>query len=105
MADVLIVEDLSGIEAESTGPHGQVVNVYSTYANALTHGESGLLAVDTVNELDGVTGVAVTQVARVTGVPINRHNQCIFIIDDANTECYLMCEAGKWGAPRKVVVQ
>lgn len=104
MADKHVQFDASDLEKDPCGVYTQVFNIYNTYANALAHGENGLMTVSTVDLLDGTADAAVTQVARVTGIQANVDGLVNFIVDDANAEVWVACEAGRFGAPRRVIV-
>lgn len=100
MSQVSVTVDCSFCEAGDTW--GKIVNVYDTYAHALAHGATGLSDVSEVDALTGAVGDAITQVAKTTGVPINRVGQINMAVEEA-TAFFLMCEAGNWGAPLKCV--
>ena len=100
MAQVSVTVDCSFAEAGDTW--GKIVNVYDSYANALAHGATGLSAVSEVEALTGATGDAITQVAKTTGVEINRVGSINMALEEG-TAFYLMCDAGNWGAPLKCV--
>ena len=100
MAQVSVSVDCKFAEAGDTW--GKIVNIYDSYANALAHGATGLSAVSLIEPLTGAIGAAVTQVAKTTGIEIDRSGQINMALEEA-TAFYLMCEAGNWGAPLKCV--
>lgn len=87
------------------GPHkfmeGKTINVYSNYANALSHGATGLSTIAAMAPLDGTEGAAISQTAKTAGLTADQNGMVHFYIE-ASSVCYLM-SAGLWGPPRKVV--
>jgi len=98
MADVQI----STFVGQNMHREGKVINVYSSYANALLHGATGLSTVKSVNKLTGA-GVALSQTAKTVGIEADEFGVAHFVIDDGTTEVWLMSN-GHWGAPRRVPI-
>lgn len=93
-------------EADAVSMVGKVINVYDTYAHALSHAATGLLAdLREFNlltyELQGV----ISQTAKTAGPTVNVHSVLAIAVDvDAHTEIYLMSDAGRWGGPRRIAL-
>ena len=79
--------DLRYIEAGDVS--GKVVNVYDSYANALVHGSTGLVAdMEPVARLTGLpTGTPVVQKEKVTGIETDINGQ-LWLALDRNTPVY-----------------
>jgi hypothetical protein len=106
MAVKLINMKCDYLEADGASVVGKIVNVYNTYANALTHGEDGLCTIYAATVLTGAQGAAITQVAKTTGVTIDNNGLIRFYVDDAEyTEVFLISVAGRQSGPIRVVVQ
>ena len=78
MADKLIQIKVDYAEADGASVVGRIVNVYNTYANALTHGESGLATIYDYNALTGAIGDEIEQVAKTTGVTVDNNGKINF---------------------------
>jgi len=98
MADVLIQKYVGDPRHHS----GKIVNVYGSYANALSHGSTGLTSgVKDVDRTDGTAGDTISQVAKTTGIEIDQFGMIHFFVDDASA-VFLMSD-GHWGPPRRIV--
>jgi len=105
MANILIQRKMDNIEADGASVVGKIVNVYNTYANALTHGEDGLCTIYTMTVLTGAIGDAITQVAKTTGVTIDNNGKASFYVDDGEyTEVFLITTGGRQSGPQRIVV-
>ena len=82
---------------------GKCINVYDTYANALAHAATGLVAIKDVTRLTGAAGSAVTQTAKTAGLAVDQYGMIHFYVDDSNPSVFLMSN-GHFGPPRKVYV-
>jgi len=100
-----IMINCSKCEAEGASTFGKVVNFYDTYANALAHGAAGLVAVRSFNEVDFMAGSEITQVAKTDGPTVDRHGVIKVALDTALTEVYAMSRMGRWGGPKRIVIQ
>ena len=102
MADKVIKMDMSYAEAGDVT--GKVVNVYDTYAHALAHGATGLVAtLKAVNPLTGaVSGGAITQVAKKTGVNVDANGKLLCSLSDASAEYWGAMEAGRQVGPFRI---
>lgn len=106
MANKLIQTKMDYAEADGASVVGNVVNVYNTYANALTHGEDGLVTIYDFTTLTGAIGDAITQVAKTTGVTVDNNGLASFYVDDGEySEVFLISEMGRDSTPQRVVVQ
>lgn len=80
---------------------GKTVNVYDSYANALSHGATGLSTIYEVDKSDGSQGDAITQVAKTTGLTVDESGMIHFHVDDG-AAVFLMSN-DQWGPPRRIV--
>jgi hypothetical protein len=91
-------------EADTASMVGKTVNVYDTYAHALSHSSTGLIGIFSINRLTTRT-TAVTQTAKTVGVTVDNNGVLSFAVDaDSYSEVYLMSEAGRWGGPYRLVI-
>jgi hypothetical protein len=105
MAYKSIVANMKTIEADGAGGIGDIINVYDTYANALAHAASGLIAdLYTVDVVSGEKGVALPQTAKTAGPVVDNNGVVIFAVNDSNSEVYLMSDSGRFGGPKRIVV-
>jgi len=105
MAVQLLQIKMDDYEADGGSVIGRVMNVYTSYANALTHGEDGLATIYAMTVLTGAQGAAITQVAKTTGVEVDNNGLCSFYVDDSEGDIYLMTVMGRNPGPFRVVVQ
>ena len=106
MANVLMQKKMDYGEADGASVVGKVVNVYNTYANALSHGEDGLCTIYDVARLTGLIGDEITQVAKTTGVTIDNNGLASFFVDDGEySEVFLTSECGRQSGPYRMAVQ
>jgi hypothetical protein len=81
---------------------GKTINVYDTYANALTHGATGLMTnIENISKLLGTGTGDITQVAKTTGLLVDQFGMLHFIADNG-AEIFLMSN-GHWGPPRRIL--
>jgi hypothetical protein len=83
---------------------GKTVNVYTSYANALLHGATGLATIKDINKLTGAAGSAITQVAKTTGFEVDQFGMIHGFIDDGTNPVFLMSD-DHWGPPRRLYLQ
>jgi hypothetical protein len=97
---------LQHTESDGMSVIGRIVNVYDSYAHALAHGANGLETVKDVDLLTGTVGDTITQTAKTAGPQIDVNGNLNIALEDGSDEVayWLMCEAGRWGGPLKVVV-
>lgn len=97
MADKLITVNVGREVYEE----GKTINVYGSYANALSHGATGLSTILGVDKLTGLVGASITQVAKTTGLTANQAGFISFFAAE-DTPYFLMSD-GMWGEPRKIL--
>jgi len=104
MADKVIKLDMSFAEAGDVT--GKIVNIYDTYAHALSFGATGLATVKTVDPLTGVIGAAIPQTAKTAGPTIDNNNKLLIGLSDAAVGAvyWANSEAGRMGGPMKILV-
>jgi cobalamin biosynthesis protein CobT len=93
-------------EADGMGMIGKIINVYDSYAHALAHGSAGLETVKDVDRLTGDVGDTITQTAKTAGPTVDVNGKLVIALEDGSDEMsyWLKCDAGRWGAPRKITV-
>lgn len=93
-------------EADKASMVGKVINVYDTYAHALSHGATGLLTdVREFNLLTYEVKKPIPQTAKTAGPTVNVHGVLAVAVDvNAHSEIYLMSNAGRWGGPRRIAL-
>jgi len=105
MANKLLNVKVDYLEADGGSVVGKIVNVYSSYAYALLHGEDGLADINVATVLTGVIGAAITQEAKVTGVTVDNNGKVMFYADDGEyEELFLMSTMGRQSGPQRIVV-
>lgn len=104
MAERTIKIDLNYIEAGDVV--GKVVNVYDTYANALAHGATGLIA--TMKAVDPLTGEAdgdaIEQVAKTTGIEIDNNGKFVASLPDTEVEYWGAVVSGRQVGPFQITI-
>jgi len=105
MANQLLNIKMDDYEADGGSVLGRIVNVYTSFANAATHGEDGLADIWEKDPLTGLQGDAVVQEAKVTGITVDNNGLCSFFVDDAEGDIYLMTVMGRNPGPFRIVVQ
>ena len=112
MADVLVTLGVRDMEAEGDSIIGRVLNVYDTYANALSYGATGLSTIYDVDVLTGLKGSAITQVAKTTGVTVDNNGIAkFFAANGGGSQEYFIRvgysegPAGRESGPRRIIVQ
>lgn len=93
-------------EADAASMVGKIINVYDTYAHALSHAATGLLTdVREFNLLTFELQSPISQTAKTAGPTVNIHGVLAVAVDvDSHTEIYLMSNAGRWGGPRRIAL-
>jgi len=104
MANRIIKLDMSFLEAGDV--EGKIVNIYDTYAHALTHGATGLVTVLSVAPLTGVIGAAITQTAKTAGPTVDNKGKLLMALSDnlVGIVYWAACVAGRMGGPMKILV-
>jgi len=80
---------------------GKTINVYDTYAHALSHAATGLSTIYEMAPLTGIQSTAITQAAKTTGLLADQNGMVHFFVESGT---YYLMSAGLWGPPRKIVV-
>ena len=80
---------------------GRIVNVYDTYAHALSHGATGLSTIYDMTLADGTEGSAISQAAETVGLTPDQNGFIHFWV--AETTPIFLISNGMFGPPRRVV--
>ena len=80
---------------------GKEVNVYDTYAHALSFGATGLATIYDITKSTGAQGSAVSQTAKTAGLTVDVNGFVHFYVEAGTV--YLMANADQ-RVPQKVIV-
>ena len=102
MANIVKVVDMSHIECDMSASWGKIVNVYTSYANAVAHADTGLATIYEINGITGAVGDAIVQKGKNStstqvGLTINENGRIQFAC--ASGKYYLAVYAGRSGTP------